>query len=273
MLLDFVERRAALDYLLVCLVALVASILTFFSGFGLGTLLLPAFALFFPVDIAIAATAIVHLANNLFKFVLVGKDADWKVVARFGIASAAGAILGALALQYLADIPSLVEYTLGGRTFTITPVKLVIAGLMAIFAILEFNPRFERVGFGPKHFLLGGAISGFFGGLSGHQGALRTAFLIRMGLKKEAFIGTRVVSAVLVDVSRLLVYGVAFYGAKVALIDSPQGLRLVLAGSLAAFIGSFIGNRLVKKVTMRGIQLIVAVGLLLLAGALGLGVL
>ena len=33
----------------VCLVALLASGLTFFSGFGLGTLLLPAFALFMPL--------------------------------------------------------------------------------------------------------------------------------------------------------------------------------------------------------------------------------
>ncbi len=58
--------------MLVCLVALLASGLTLFSGFGLGTLLLPAFALFFPVEIAVAATAIVHLINNLFKLLLVG---------------------------------------------------------------------------------------------------------------------------------------------------------------------------------------------------------
>jgi len=37
------------------------------SGFGLGTLLLPVFALFFPLPVAIAATALVHLANNFFK--------------------------------------------------------------------------------------------------------------------------------------------------------------------------------------------------------------
>ena len=38
---------------------------------------MPAFALFFPVPIAIAATALIHLANNLFKVYLVGRDADW----------------------------------------------------------------------------------------------------------------------------------------------------------------------------------------------------
>ena len=60
-----------MEYILIPIVALLASALTFFSGFGLGTLLLPAFALFFPVDVAIALTAIVHFLNNTFKFVLV----------------------------------------------------------------------------------------------------------------------------------------------------------------------------------------------------------
>ena len=61
------------EYLLICIVALLASGLTLFSGFGLGTLLLPAFALFFPVPAAIAMTALVHFANNLFKLALLGR--------------------------------------------------------------------------------------------------------------------------------------------------------------------------------------------------------
>jgi len=34
--------------------------LTLFSGFGLGTLLMPTFVLFFPIEVAVAATAIVY---------------------------------------------------------------------------------------------------------------------------------------------------------------------------------------------------------------------
>jgi hypothetical protein len=66
-------------YLVVCSVALLASGLTFFSGFGLGTLLLPAFALFFPVEQAVALTAVVHFLNGLFKLGLVGRHADCRV--------------------------------------------------------------------------------------------------------------------------------------------------------------------------------------------------
>ena len=62
-----------MSYLIICTVALTVSGLTLFSGFGLGTLLMPAFAIFFPVEVAVAATAIVHLANNIFKAGLFGK--------------------------------------------------------------------------------------------------------------------------------------------------------------------------------------------------------
>ena len=47
-----------MDYVIVCSSALVIALLTLFSGFGLGTLLMPAFALFFPVEVAVAATAV-----------------------------------------------------------------------------------------------------------------------------------------------------------------------------------------------------------------------
>ena len=50
-----------LELILLIVVAGGASMLTFFSGFGLGTMLLPVFLLFFPVDLAIAMTAAAQL--------------------------------------------------------------------------------------------------------------------------------------------------------------------------------------------------------------------
>jgi uncharacterized membrane protein YfcA len=59
--------------------ALAASLLTLISGFGLGTLLLPVFALFFPLELAVGMTAVVHLLNNLFKFGLLWRAVDRQV--------------------------------------------------------------------------------------------------------------------------------------------------------------------------------------------------
>ncbi len=65
-----------MDYAIVAIVALVPAGLTLFSGFGLGTLLLLAFAVFFPAEVAVGAAAVVHCANNGFRLMLIGGDAD-----------------------------------------------------------------------------------------------------------------------------------------------------------------------------------------------------
>lgn len=88
-----------MDFLLIGVVAFLASALTFFSGFGLGTLLLPAFALFLPVAASVAATAIVHLLNGIFKGALVYKTAHWPTILKFGLPAIPGAMLGAFILS------------------------------------------------------------------------------------------------------------------------------------------------------------------------------
>ncbi len=103
-----------MDYLLVCAAALGGSALTFFSGFGLGTILLPVFSLFFPIELAIALTAIVHLLNNLFKLALVGQHAHGKTVLRFGIPSLFAAFAGAAVLGMLAGHEHSITYMAGG---------------------------------------------------------------------------------------------------------------------------------------------------------------
>ena len=199
-----------MEYLIIILVAFGAAMLTFFSGFGLGTILMPVFALFFPVEIAIAITAIVHLANNLFKASLVWKFINLKVVAWFTIPAAIAALAGALLLNKLSVQAELFSYYLGGHQMQVTTLKLVISILLAVFAIMEIDRRFEKITLRKGFLPLGGTLSGFFGGLSGHQGALRSMFLLRAGLNKEGFIATGIAAAIVIDISRLSVYGTSF---------------------------------------------------------------
>jgi uncharacterized protein len=259
-----------LAYMLVCLVALIVAALTLFSGFGLGTLLMPAFALFFPVTVAVAATAVVHLANNLFKVALMGRHADWRVVSRFAIPAAVAAMVGAWLLGLFAGVPPLFVYQLGEGEREVTAVKLIIGVIIIFFALFDLSPRLSKITFDRKYLSLGGALSGFFGGLSGNQGALRSAFLLKVGLEKEAFIGTGVVSAVIVDLARLLVYGLMFYTTSFIVLEGDI-IGLVIAATLAAFTGSYIGRRLLKKVTLRTVQVIVGVMLIFLGIGLATG--
>ena len=114
-----------------------------------------------------------------------------------------------------------------------------------MFGMFELVPVLEtRFHFSRKYLVLGGGLSGFFGGLSGHQGALRSAVLIRCGLKKEVFIATGVVCAVTVDFFRLATYGAMFFSRHFHIIMQPGGIKLVGAATLAAFIGAIVGSRL-----------------------------
>lgn len=262
-----------MEYLIIAIVAASAAMLTFFSGFGLGTILLPVFALFFPVEIAIALTAVVHLINNLFKLGLVWKVVNLKVVVLFAVPAALFAVAGALLLNYLSSDSVLFAYKLGTGEFIITPLKLVIGLLLIIFALLEIDKRFDQLAL-PRRFLpLGGALSGFFGGLSGHQGALRSMFLLRAGLGKEGFIATGIAAAIVIDISRLSIYGSSFFSRHFAEVASSDSAWMLVTACLAAFAGSIFGRRVLKKVTMRTVQytvgiLIFIMGILLSAGVI-----
>ena len=182
------------EYLIVSVAALVAAGLTLYSGFGLGTLLLPVFALFFPAEMAVVATALVHGANNVFKVLLLGRRADAEVVLKFGLPAIVAAILGAMTLGLIAQSGSSMGIEVNDTVVAeITPVKFLIGLLMIGFALFELVPHFRSLQFERRLLPLGGLLSGFFGGLSGHQGALRSAFLAKSGLSTGQFVGSNAV--------------------------------------------------------------------------------
>jgi uncharacterized membrane protein YfcA len=254
------------EHALIAVAALLAAGVTFFSGFGLGTALLPAFAAFMPTEVAVGMVAIVHLLNNAFKFGLLRGHVNRGVFIRFGIPALIAAPVGALVLGAISDTPVLTSYSAAGTTFEVTITNLVIAVLLVVLGTQELVPAFGRMSFPPRFLVAGGAASGFLGGLAGLQGALRSAFLIRAGLSREAFIATGVAVAVVVDAGRL-----ATYGAQGTLSLQADALSLALTGVIAASVGSVIGNRLLRSVTIRSIQIVVGILLVVVAVALGVG--
>ena len=260
-------------FFIVGITAFLTAGLTMYSGFGLGTLMLPVFALFFPTEVAVVATALVHGANNVFKVSLLGRNADREVVLKFGLPAIAAAILGALALGWVAQSDSSMSVVVNDKTAAeITPVKLVVGLLMIGFALFELLPRFRNLAFDRRYLPLGGILSGFFGGLSGHQGALRSAFLAKAGLTTERFVGSNAVIGFMVDLTRISVY-VALFTVAGGEPGDFGGWPLVITGAISAFCGIMLGKRFLKKVTMTSIQTLVGVllfgvGLALVTGVL-----
>lgn len=256
-----------MNEIVIYITAFFASGLTLFSGFGLGTILLPAFAFFFPLNLAIAMTALTHFLNNLLKLGLFVKYAHRNIILYFGLPAILAAYLGAWALSWLSNLEPVATYVLFGKALYILPVKVIVAFLMMLFAFCDILPFLKKLSFGRRWLPIGGILSGFIGGLSGHQGALRSAFLIRCDLTKEAFIGTGVVIACLVDISRMGVYAASLSG-----MYRGMDYLLVAKTTLFAFLGVWVANRFLKKMEVHVIQKIVFAFLVIFSLALGSGI-
>lgn len=246
-----------MSHIIILLSAFFAAGLTFFSGFGLATVLTPVLILFFPAPIAISLTAIVHFLNNIFKLILTNKNINKEVFLKFGIAAMIGAVFGSFALVMVAQKSFIISYHLFNHSFEVELINFIIGMIILTFVAVEMLPETNKVSINKNLLPIGGALSGFFGGLSGHQGAFRSLFLIKCNLSKEQFVATGIIIACFVDIIRLSIYGVNFLNMEIG-----KDLNLLLSTTISAFLGSYIANKYMQKITLNLIRNIV-VGLLL----------
>lgn len=252
-----------MSHIIIILSAFIFSGLTFFSGFGLATVLTPVFILFFPVPIAISLTAVVHFLNNIFKLLLVGRQGNIEVIIKFGLPAMLGAYFGSSALLTLTKKNYIINYNLFNHEFHVQSINLIIGVLILIFAFLEMIPQSNKIAFNKNWLAFGGIISGFFGGLSGHQGAFRSVFLLKCNLTTEQFIATGILAACLVDIVRLSIYGANFW--------TPQGIKeslFITFTVLSAFLGSYLASKYMKKVTVDVIKNTIVIMLLTISAGL-----
>ncbi|MFN5636319.1 MAG: sulfite exporter TauE/SafE family protein, partial [Flavobacteriales bacterium] len=107
-------------------------------------------------------------------------------------------------------------------------------------------------------------LSGFFGGLSGHQGALRSVFLLEQIKDKSVFIATGAMISVANDAMRLTVYSQSFSFSR---LPASEALVGILSALLAVIIGTFT----LKKVSFEFLQRFVFAGILFLGIAMLIG--
>jgi uncharacterized membrane protein YfcA len=243
--------HAITEYLILALLSFFAGGLTLFTGFGLSTILLPVFVIFFPVAIAVPSTAIVHFINNFYKLFIYFKQINTRILIRFGLPALLASIAGAFLLQKLSSNERNLEILLGI--------------LIILISFMEMFPAIRNLKIGIKWAPLGGVISGFFGGLSGHQGLFRSAFLVKSGLSKNSFIATGVGIAVLVDITRLSVYGSTIF--TTSIISSNDFWLPVIISTTSALFGVSLATDLVKKMTIDVIRNMVF-GLIFISGIL-----
>ena len=215
------------------------------AGFGIGSLLTPLLALGAGTKTAVAAVSIPHLIGTLLRFWRLRASVDRLVLWRFGLMSAAGGLAGAL---------------LNARAAS--PALTAVFGSLLVFAgAAQLTGQAQRWRFHGSVAWIAGALSGFFGGLVGNQGGIRSAAMLGFDLPKERFIATATAIALVVDAARMPVY-IAVEGAQVLAI-----LPLVLIATAGVVIGTLAGARLLTRVPERRFRQVVAAVILLLGVA------
>jgi hypothetical protein len=182
------------------------------------------------------------------------------------------AFVGAALLGVLATESPLATWNAFGRVAVVTPVKLVLGVLIVAFGLFELVPALRAFRAPPRLLPLGGLLAGFFGGLSGHQGALRAAFLSPLRLTPTQFTATQALLGLMVDVTRLIVYAVTFLAAGSTSTTPSIPWDLVAFATAGALGGAIAGRALLPKVTLERLHLLTGVLLVGVGTALALGI-
>lgn len=231
---------------LLMLTAFGASLITLFTGFGVGTVILPVFALFFDVKIAVLLAAVIHGVNNGVKLLLYGRSIRWQVIRRFGAVSLIGAAAGSWAQMLLNS----------------AWLKSSVGLFLIAYATWSLLPARKALRLPPGIDMAGGFFSGLLGGLIGNQGALRSLYLLEYGLDKKELIASAALLALIVDATRIPLY---LYAQQELLQAQIPLLTLVV---VAAVSGTLIGGRVLPHISYDWFKKMILLALLLVGSLL-----
>lgn len=223
--------------------AFFTAILSSVAGFGGATLLLPFFvALFGPRD-AVAVLTVSQLVSNGSRTWFNRGQIVRPVVGRFALGAIPAAVLG-------------------GLLFAAAPLAALsrVIGIALLAKVVWRRVRPEGLRPSLRAFVGIGAMSGFGSALVGSLGPLTAPFFLAFGLTKRAYIGTEAASATVIHITKLIVYG----GASLL---APASVAIGLALAPATATGTWVGTRLLDRMSPRFFLVLVEAGLVA-AGAL-----
>ena len=212
------------------------------AGFGVGSLLTPFLVPSFGGKTAVALVAFPHAIATAIRLWRLRAAIDWRILKTFGTASAAGGLTGAWLFTEAAG--SMLAVVLGVLLLVVGGIQL--AGLAV------------RLRIAPAWSAVAGAVSGFFGGLVGNQGGIRSAALLGFDLPARVFVATAGAIALIVDAVRLPVY-LASHGH--AILDA---WRVVLVATIGVVAGTFAGTSILFRLSQRTFGRVIGATLLAL---------
>jgi len=224
----------------IALLTLIAAAIGTVTGFGTSTLMIPVLVIFFPPVEAIFLVAIIHWFGNIWKVALFRSGFNMRLLVLFGVVGLVTSYLGA----YI---------SLGANEEILLRVLGVFLAGYALF--VAFQSKF-KIPAENAMAIFGGGLSGFFAGMFGVGGAIRSAFLSAFDLPKAVFIATAGAIGLLVDSTRIITY---FTGGATLSRELWYGLILFIPIS---FLGAQIAKKVVDRIPQNTFRIVIAVFLL-----------
>ncbi len=223
------------------ILSLLAEVLGTIGGFGSSVYFVPMASFFFDFQSVLGITALYHLSSNISKIAFFKKGFDKKIVLTLGIPAILFVSIGAYLSQFFD--PKILTYVLG---FFLIALSL----LFLINKQLKVNAK-------TRNAIIGGSLSGLSAGFLGTGGAIRGITLAAFKMNKDKFIATSAIIDLGVDFSRTIVYYYNGYMHKHDLYLVP-----ILIG--VSIVGTYIGKRILNKVSQEQFRTFVLVLILII---------
>lgn len=225
------------EALLLAAAALAASTVSAVAGFGGAAIFLPVITAVCGAQRAVPMVAVAQLVGNASRAWLNRREADWRVVGWFAVGAVPASVAGALLFSRLSG-----------------PRLTRILG-----AFLLFMVAWRRLGKGaravPRPAFAGlGAVFAFLSAIVASVGPVMAPFFLAAGLAKASYIGTDAGATVVMRIVQVAVYR------KTDLL-AADALLTGLALGPVMLLGSWLGKKLVDRVSERTFAALVEIGL------------
>lgn len=217
--------------------AFALAVLSAVAGFGGGALLLPVFTGLFGLRVAVPVLTLTQIASNGGRVWLNRGWLRWRVIGRFCAGALPLAVAGGLLLAHAPLAP--------------------LTRLLGAFLLVVVGWRHLRPAPRPPSdaaFVAIGAASGLGSALLGSVGPLTAPFFLAKGYTRAVYIGTEAACALAMHLAK-----VGAYGASSLL--TPRVLLLGAAMTPATLLGTWVGKRVVNRISDRVFVALVEVGL------------
>lgn len=248
----------------ICVTVFFAILITYCIGFGLGTILLPVMCFYYPPLEALFLSAMLHGFQSAIKTLINFKYIPWRQVIWFSASAIPCSLLGSYCIVYITHWSYKIYFNIYSVDFYTTPIRFVIACSMLVFSVLELlKPKQENT---EKSlvFLISGTLSGFFGGLTGHQGVLRSMFTSKQFKSTYTLVAFNGLVSLCIDTTRLLNY----FKGTITISTAPLHIIILLS---IALLATFTGQNFLKHIKLNLINRLIFIFIIVFSFFYGIG--